>query len=126
MRITNNTEMKIIGIVTFNFSIANLQNKFTVPFIVTSTNIVNPITGFNIIEHIIKEKSSDLFNPILNIFPNIKENKTKLITNLIHENSKISDVIGTVKSAKNIKITPNSASFVKCKYKSNVIGKKNL
>ena len=54
----------------------------------------------------------------------MKENKTELITNLIQENSKVSDVIGTVKSAKNIKITPNSFSFVKCKQKSNVIGKK--
>ena len=50
----------------------------------------------------------------------MNENKTELITNLIQENSKIS-----VKSAENIKITTNSFSLVKCKYKSNVIGKKN-
>ena len=126
LRTANNTEMKIIGIVTFHFSIPNLQNKFTVPFIVTSNNIGNPIIGFNIIEHLVKESSSDSFNPISNIFPNMKENKTELITNLIQENSKISDVIGTVKSAENIKITPNSFSFVKCKYKSNVIGRKTI
>ena len=52
----------------------------------------------------------------------MKENKTKLSTNLIMENSKISDVIGKVKSDENIKITPNSFAFLKCKYKSNVIG----
>ena len=56
----------------------------------------------------------------------MKENKTELITNLIQENCKISDVIGIVESAKNIKITPNSILFVKCKYKSNVIGKKTI
>ena len=66
-------------------------------------------------EHLVKESSSDSFKPIWNIFPNTKENKTKLITNLIQDNSKISDVIGTVKYAKSIKITPNSFSFVKCK-----------
>ena len=126
LRTANNTEMKIIGIVTFHFSIPNLQNKFTVPFIVTSNDIAKPIIGFNIIEHLVKESSSDSFNPISNIFPNMKENKTELITNLIQENSKISDVIGTVKSAENIKITPNSFSFVKCKYKSNVIGRKTI
>ena len=111
---------------TFHFSTPNLQNKFTVPFIATSNDIVNPIIGFDIIEHLVKESSSDSFNPILNIFPNMKENKTELITNLIQENSKISDVIGTGKSAKNIKITPSSFSSVKCKYKSNVIGKKQF
>ena len=42
LRTTNNTEMKIIGIVTFHFSISNLQNIFTVPFIVTSNDIANP------------------------------------------------------------------------------------
>ena len=47
----------------------------------------------------------------------MKESKTEF---LIQENSKISDVIGTVKSAESIKITPNSFSIVKCKYKSNV------
>ena len=124
LRTTNNTEMKIIGIVTFHFSIPNLQNIFTVPFIVTSNDIANPMIGFNIIEHLVKEGSSDSFNPIWNIIPNMKENKTELITNLMQENSKVSDVIGTVKSAENIKITPNSFSFVKCKHKSNVIGKK--
>ena len=124
-RTANNTEIKIIGIVTFDFSIPNLQNKFTVPFIVTSNDIANPIIGFNIIEHLVKESSSDLFNPISKISLNMKEKKTELNTNLIQKNSKISDVIETVKSCKNIKITPNSFSFVKFKYKSNVIGEKN-
>ena len=120
LRTPNNTEMKIIGIVTFDFSMPNLQNKFTVSFIVTSNVIANSIIGFNVTEHLVKESSSDSFNPISNIFPNMQENKTKLITNLIQENSKIS-----VKSAENIKITTISFSFVKCKYKSNVTGKKN-
>ena len=120
LRTPNNTEMKIIGIVTFDFSMPNLPNKFTVSFIVTSNVIANSIIGFNVTEHLVKESSSDSFNPISNIFPNMQENKTKLITNLIQENSKIS-----VKSAENIKITTISFSFVKCKYKSNVTGKKN-
>ena len=81
-----------MGIVAFHFSIPNLQNKFTVPFIFTSNDIANPIIDLNIIEHLVKE-SSDSFYPILNIFPSMKENKTELITNLIQENSKISDVI---------------------------------
>ena len=126
LRTSNKTEMKIIGIVSFHLSIQNLQNKFTVPFIVTSNDIANPITGFNIIEHLVKESSSDSFNPISNIFPNMKENKTELITNLIQENSKISDLIGTVKSVENIKITPNPFSFVIFKHKSNVIDEKTI
>ena len=34
LRTADNTEMKMIGIETFDFSIPNLQNKYTVPFIV--------------------------------------------------------------------------------------------
>ena len=75
--------MKIIGIVIFDFSIPNLQNKFAVPFIVTSKDVANLIIGFNIIEHLVKESSRDSFNPISNIFPNMKENKTEFITNII-------------------------------------------
>ena len=75
--------MKIIGIVIFDFSIPNLQNKFAVPFIVTSNDVANLIIGFNIIEHLVKESSRDSFNPISNIFPNMKENKTEFITNII-------------------------------------------
>ena len=111
---------------TCHFSIPNLQNIFTVPFIVIGNDIANPIIAFNIFEHLVKESSSNLFNPISNIFPNMKDNKTELSTNLIQKNSKISDVIGTVKIVENIKITPNSFSFLKCKYKSNVIGKKQF
>ena len=126
LRTANNTEIKIIGRVTSDFSIPNLQNKFTVPFIVTSNDITKTIIGFNITEHLVKDSSSDSFNPISNIFPNMKENKIELITNLIQENSKITDVIVTVKKAEDIKITPNSFFFVKCKYKSNVIGKTTI
>ena len=81
---------------------------------------------FNIIEHLVKESSSDSFNPISNIFPNMTESKSELMTNLIQESSKFSDVIGTVKSVENIKITLNSFSFVKRKYKSNIIGQKTI
>ena len=83
LRTTNNTEMKIIGIVIFDFSIPNLQNKFAVPFIVISNDVANLIIGFNIIEHLVKESSRDSFNPISNIFPNMRENKTEFITNII-------------------------------------------
>ena len=83
LRTTNDTEMKIIGIVIFDFSIPNLQNNFAVPFIVTSNDVANLIIGFNIIEHLVKESSSDSFNPISNIFPNMRENKTEFITNII-------------------------------------------
>ena len=49
LRIANNTEMTIIEIVTFDFNIPNLQNKFT------SNSITNPIIGFDIIENLIKK-----------------------------------------------------------------------
>ena len=54
LRTANNTEMKIIGIVTFDFSMPNLQNKFTVSFIVTSNVIANSIIGFNVTEYFSK------------------------------------------------------------------------
>ena len=127
LKTANNTEMKIIGTLTFGFSIPNLQNRFTVPFVVASNDIANPVIGFNIIiEILVKGNSSDSFNPILNIFSNMKYSKTELITNLIQKNSKISDVTGTVKSAVNIKITPNSFSFVKCKLKAMLLLKRQF
>ena len=49
LRIANNAEMTIIEIVTFDFNIPNLQNKFT------SNNITNPIIGFDIIENLVKK-----------------------------------------------------------------------
>ena len=49
LRIANNTDMTIIEIVTFDFNIPNLQNKFT------SNNITNPIIGFDIIENLVKK-----------------------------------------------------------------------
>ena len=49
LRIANNAEMTIIEIVTFDFNIPNLQNKFT------SNNITNPIIDFDIIENLVKK-----------------------------------------------------------------------
>ena len=126
LRTANHSKMDIVGVVTFDFEIPNTESKFTVPFIVTNCSISNPIIGFNIIEHLVKENINKNFNPILKLFPNLNDTKVELVTNLIEENSKVSDIIGTVKNSENVKLAPNSFSFVKCKFKNYVFENRSL
>ena len=42
--------MEIVGVVTFAFETPDFKNKFSVPFILTNSNISSVIVEFNIIE----------------------------------------------------------------------------
>ena len=74
----------------------------------------------------VKENTSEQFNPTLKLFPNLNESKTELVTNRIKENSRVSDEMETVKSAGIIKISPNLFSFIKCKFKSSIFDNRIL
>ena len=76
--------MKIIGIVTLSFSIPNLQNKFTALLIITRIIKLTPWLVLMLLHIYLKKTVVTRLTQFWNInFPNIKENKTKLITNLI-------------------------------------------
>ena len=73
---------------TVDFEIPDFKNKFSLPLIVTNSDISNPIVGFNVNEHLVKENTSEQFNPTLKLFPNLNESKTELVTNRLKENSR--------------------------------------
>ena len=76
--------MKIIGIVTLSFSIPNLQNKFMALLIITRIIKLTPWLVLMLLHIYLKKTVVTRLTQFWNInFPNIKENKTKLITNLI-------------------------------------------
>ena len=118
--------MEIVVVVAAHFDISDFKNKFSVPFIVTNSDISKPVVGFNIIEHLVKENISEHFSVILKLFLSINKSKTELVANLIKENSRASDVNATVKSAENIKISGNSFSLIKYKFKTSVFDNRIL
>ena len=67
----NSSKMEIVGVVKFGFEIFNYKNKFSIPFIVTNSDISKTIVGFNIIQNLVQENTSKHFNPILKLFPNL-------------------------------------------------------
>ena len=85
LRGTNDIELDVEGIITFNFCISSLNYSFAVPFIVTKQELATPILGFNLIEHLVKEYPNlEVLNTILNsVFPNLNKAKTEAFVNLI-------------------------------------------
>lgn len=80
MKTANNFKMEIVGVVTFDFEIPDFKNKFSVQFVVKNNDISSLIVEFNIIEYLVKEHAREHFNPILKLFPNLKDGKTELVT----------------------------------------------
>ena len=72
--------MEIVGVVTFAFEIPDFKNKFSVPFVVKNNDISSLIVEFNIIEYLVNEHAREHFNPILELFPNLKDGKTEVVT----------------------------------------------
>jgi hypothetical protein len=52
IRAANSTDIPFNGVLLFNLNLLNDNDTVTVPFLVTSLKINEPILGYNVIEHL--------------------------------------------------------------------------
>ena len=114
----NNSEVVMIGVVMLEFEFGN--SGISVPFLVTSEKLTNPILGYNVIEYFITE-NHDITKPF-QVSCEVPSEKIKVMVNLIRKKALDSDWVGKYKTVKPISIPAYSKVKIKCKIKGDVKG----
>ena len=122
LKAANNTNVPIQGIVLLKFALPDTKTEFTVPFIVSTQNINNPIIGYNTIEYLVVNcTEKHLLPPVLKeALPTVTLKGAENMINLIQEKAKTPDLLGDVKVAQLSIIPANSRYRLKCKSKVHV------
>ena len=117
----NNTEVPVSGCVVLDFSIG--ENSFPVPFLITKSELSNPIVGYNVIEHFIKTgQRGDVVSLLVDSIRDSDAGKVEVMVNLVSQDDEDDDFMGDLKAVKSCIIPPKSSMRVKCRVKGDVKG----
>ena len=110
----NNTDLPIEGVVLFDFGVDG-EILFQVPFLVSKYELAHPIVGYNMIEHLITNFPNKNLSSLMKIVPNLSADSAQIMVNVVEEASKVSDVLGAVKTSNTVRIPANTMMKVKCR-----------
>ena len=108
----NNTPVAVEGVVVLNFDVNNFNN-LSVPFIVTTDTLNQPIIGYNVIEHMVSSGGiGGIGEAFQKTFPSLSLKTAEAVVNVIRADTNIG---GTAEAAARTVIPPHSRCRVKCK-----------
>ena len=117
----NNTQVPMVGSIVLEFTMG--ENTFPVPFLVTSTKILHPILGFNVIEYLISSGNREsVIDSLLKANRDITVGKVNIMVNLIETKLKDNDILGELRAAKSCVIPAKCIVKIRCKVKGDVKG----
>ena len=115
----NGTSVPYDGWVALDVKFPNqhttMTHVLTVPFLVTTNKLTEPIIGYNVIEEVVQHAhETDLHQLLISTIPNMKKNNVEAMVDLIRNNN--SDDFGPVKTGRSpITIPKKMTVDVKCR-----------
>ena len=120
----NNTKVPVEGVVLLDFHAGD--DNFQIPFLVTKTQLSNPIIGFNTIAHLILNVDCNKVPAVMKLLPQLStENKAQVFVNTIVEATGKSEVLGITKSTSAIRVPGKCLVRVKAKTRVSLDGDEN-
>ena len=120
VRAANATEVKYDGVVLLDFSLNGMEEEgFVIPVLVASDDIVEPILGYNIIEHLIvsgTEKQHETLG--VSLHGKKKAFEVSALTTLIKERAKDPDFLTDVTAATSIVVPAGRRMQMRCRVKA--------
>ena len=117
----NNSEVFMTGVVVLNFAIG--EHSFPVPFLVTDSELSQPIIGYNVIENFIKTGTpEDVVSLLSGSSRNIDAGKIKVMVNVVNQTFVDDDFLGDLRAVKPCVIPPKSSVRIRCRVKGDVKG----
>ena len=120
LRAANSTSIALDGVVVLDFSLVEGSESVRVPFVVTSQNLLEPILGYNVIEHLLLEGKMDQrteFGRSLSC-PDGKVVSVDALAAVMEEKAGNRDFLAEVKSPKTVSIPAGCHVRVKCRVKA--------
>ena len=119
LKAANNSDLTIEGVAMLDFKLPSVPDHVTVPFLITSGELVEPIIGFNLIQHVVENWSlnADVLPLVLKAsLPSI-ENNVATVIELIKNKTAVNREFSVFPVTKNVQIPPNTIVSVKCRVK---------
>ena len=107
----NNTPLEVHGVAVLDFCMGNSE-AVSVPFLVTGEDVVQPIIGFNVIEHVVVAGGSDMAKQLkssLKVFP---QPTVDAVINVLQADV---DPVSDAKTTTRTVIPPHTRCRLKCK-----------
>ena len=119
VKAANSTPIELDGVVILDFSLGAGGETVQVPFLVTSQDLVEPILGYNVIEHFVLEggvAQRELLGKSLGCHGKIVS--VDALAAVIEEKAVNHDFLAEVKSPQNITVAAGCRVKVKCRVKA--------
>ena len=111
----NSTKIALDGVLVLKFSLGKESNGFMVPVLVSSTSLSGPILGYNVIEHLVLEKSSTILSELSNAVGGVPVTNVEALVSMIELNANHSDFLSEVKCPVNVNLLPGTRTQIKCR-----------
>ena len=117
----NNTKVRMVGCIVLYFTIG--EHSFPVPFLITDSELSQPIVGYNVIENFIRTgKPEDVVKLLTNSSFGVGSEKIKVMVNVVTQSVEDDDFLGELRAVKSCVIPPKSSVRVRCRVKGDVKG----
>ena len=119
VKAANSTSMEIDGVVVLDFSLCDGGETISVPFVVTAQTLIEPILGYNVIEHLVLEGDADQRKQLGDSLGS-KGNFVSVdaLAAVIKEKAINRDFLTEVKSPRDVAVAPGCHLQVKCRVKA--------
>ena len=119
VKAANSTTMEIDGVVVLDFSLGDGGETVSVPFVVTSQALVEPILGYNVIEHLVLEGKGDQRKQLGDsLCSRGKVVSVDALAAVIEEKAINRDFLTEVKSPRAVSVPAGCRVQVKCRVKA--------
>ena len=106
----NNTPVDLLGVVTLSFEVGDYSVR--IPFVVSRNPVIQPIIGFNVIQHLIFEGGEESGRLLKLSCPTILDKNISAVVNLIRNEVHHEEFVTT---AKKVTVPANCRYKLKCK-----------
>ena len=122
LRVTaaNSTDVQVEGILLVEFTLGDAGGAFWVPVLVGNDEVVEPILGYNVIEHLILNGSTDQHKALES---SLRQNSTgfklETLATLVEKKAEDPDFLADIKAPWSMNIPAGRRVQIKCRVKVN-------
>ena len=110
----NSTEIKFKGVILVTFGLKEGEDRFLVPILVSSQPLVEPILGFNVIEHLVLEGDVEDHKLLQSCLQSKRSVDINSLVALIQDKAKSPDFLAEVRAREVVTVPAGHRRQIKC------------
>ena len=115
----NSSEIKFDGVVLLDFGLTEGEVKFSIPVLVSSSKLAQPILGYNVIKCLVLEGNSMDHEQLTKCFQTFRPVMVEPLVSVIQEEAANPDFIAEIKTPEDVIVPAGRQQLVRCRIKAN-------